>query len=316
MSRIFYPATAEQLVAAVEAVYVSGKADAASVAHFCDLPEDHAKRALGLGVDLGFLRNAGSVFEPVGPLCRFLILPDEEAKAAVVRILIESYEPFQLFLDRLRATGSVDAAARQTRELLDLDANREEVKDTLISLGGYTRAIRAEGAGRYSPVEGDAGQALVRLGKACDDMASAEKQVRQMLGTCADAVSRDNVFRPLAEAALKAMASQAKEAVTAGGNAVESYLSELASRMNVNVANAHGINAKLEEFQKSAKLSKKLVGSGKYLGYVRNAADHGVDSDTGASWAIQETTGRNYVQVACSFIRACYEREHDGPFMI
>ena len=63
---------------------------------------------------------------------------------------METYRPFSVFRDRLSATGSVDTAAQQTKALLDLDAHREEVKDTLISLGTYTSALRAEGGGRYS----------------------------------------------------------------------------------------------------------------------------------------------------------------------
>jgi hypothetical protein len=316
MAREFYSATAEQLVAAVEAVHTSGNADVGFVATFCDLPQEYAQRALGLGVDIGFLEKTGGNYRPRGPLCRFLALPSEQVKAAVVRVLLESYEPFERFRDRLRATGSVDDAARQTQQLLELDSHREPIKDTLISLGTYAGAIEAEGGGKYRPVEGDVPQSLLALSKACKDTASAENEIRRHLGNCAGTVSRDDVLLPLADALLKAAAGQAADAVRAAGNAIESYLSELAGRINVNVTGASGINAKLDRFAQNGALPKKLVGAGKYLGHVRNAGDHGVDPDIGQAWSVQGSTGLDYVHVACSFLRACHEREQNGPFVI
>jgi hypothetical protein len=56
-------------------------------------------------------------------------------------------------------------------------------------------------------------------------------------------------------------------------------------------------------------LPKKLSFNAKYLGHVRNGADHGVDSEVAAAWSIQESTGINYVFVAMSFIRAVHELE-------
>jgi hypothetical protein len=316
MARAFYPATAEQLVAAVDAVYTNGKANVGFVAGFCDLQEQQAERALELGVDIGFLEKAGGGYQPGGRLCRFVVLPDEKVKAAAVRVLLESYEPFERFRERLQATGSADAAARQTRELLNLNAHREEIKDTLISLGTYTGAMRVEGGGRYRAVEGDVGQSILALSNAYDNMASAESEIRRQLADCAPTVSRDNVLVPLADALLKAAAGEAPEAVTAAGNAVESYLSELAGRMGVNVGAASGINAKLDQLSQAGKLPKKLVGAGKYLGHVRNAADHGVDAETDDAWSVQNSTGIDYVRVACSFLKACYERERNGPFVV
>jgi hypothetical protein len=313
MAREFHSATAEQLVAAVEAVFANGDADVGFVAGFCDWTQDQAQRALGLGVDIGFLEKAGGRYKPRSPLCRFLALPSEEVRAAAVRVLLESYEPFERFRDRLRATGSGNDAARQTKELLGLDSHREQIKDTLISLGTYTRAIRTEGGGIHRAVEGDVGESLVALSKACQTMASAESEIRRVLGDCADTASRDDVLLPLAEALLKAIAGQAADAVRAAGNAVDSYLSALATRMNVNVAGAIGINGKLERFQQSGALPKKLVGAGKYLGHIRNAADHGVDPDVGQAWSVQQSTGSDYVGVACSFLKACHERDRGGP---
>jgi hypothetical protein len=72
---------------------------------------------------------------------------------------------------------------------------------------------------------------------------------------------------------------------------------------------ATGINAKLDKFDQARKLPKKLVHVGKYLGHIRNAADHGVDADVGAPWNIRTATGLEYVFVACSFVAASIAHE-------
>ncbi len=48
----------------------------------------------------------------------------------------------------------------------------------------------------------------------------------------------------------------------------------------------------------------KLLNVSKYVGHVRNAADHGADPEIGAPWEISAQTGRNYVFVAAMLIRA------------
>jgi hypothetical protein len=110
---------------------------------------------------------------------------------------------------------------------------------------------------------------------------------------------------------LQAGAGDGRTAVLLAGNAVESYLVALAGTLGVALGGAAGINAKLDRFAHPGAglvpanaLPKKLIFMGKYLGHVRNAADHGVDTDIGAAWQIQPSTGLDFVNVACSFICA------------
>jgi hypothetical protein len=85
---------------------------------------------------------------------------------------------------------------------------------------------------------------------------------------------------------------------------VESFLTDLAANRSVNVAGAHGVNSKLIRFEQAGELPKTLSQPGRYLGFIRNAADHGIDQEVGTSWEITEATGIEYVFVACSFILA------------
>lgn len=316
MPRPFSPTTAEQVVAAVEAVVVGRQAQRVNfVAEFSELTENQAKAALDLATDLGFLSRDGARYSVASPLCRFILTPNETQKAAVMRVALESYEPFTLFRERLAATPLTSTAAQQIKAALNLDAHREEIKDTLVSLGTYSHALVSAGGGHYRAQDNPAENTLEVLAQGCADAAAAEARIRAQLGPdAAGLASRDEVIVPLADALLRARGGDARGAVVVAGNAVESHLGPLGQRLGVaGVAGAPGLNAKLEQFAQANALPRKLVHVGKYLGHIRNAADHGVDNELGAAWNIRPATGLEYVFVACSFIAAVTARERGIP---
>ncbi len=311
MARNFSPTTAEQLLSAVQAVVVHGKKPAVQfVSEFADLTVSQAEAALALAVDMELLAKSGTSFSAKSPLCRFLDTFDQARKASVLRILLETYEPFTVFRERLIATDSSTEAARQTKTQLQLSAHREEVKDTLVSLGTYSRAFQTEAGGKYVPDPEILEDSLREVADQCGDMASAEARIREQLGPDASAaVSRDDVIVPLSTALLRARGKDAVGAVVNAGNAIESFLDALAHAMGVNVTGANGVNARLEKFQTPQRhLPRKVDKIGRYLGHIRNAADHGTgDPDVNnASWTVRDNTGLEYVFVACSFVAICW----------
>ena len=321
MPRPFFQSTADYVVASVEAVVANGApTPVAFVSDFADIPAALTQEALNLAVDLGLLTENGGSYSPASPLCVLLATPNLALKAAVLRIVLESYEPFVTFRRRLVATDLAATAAQQTKTALTLTAHRDEIKETLVSLGTYSHALESQGGGRYQPSDVPVANQLLQIAQGCVDIASAEARIRQHMGDgAADSVSRDEVLVPLATALLQAGAGDGKMAVVLAGNAVESYLLALGGRLGVvAVAAAPGINAKLDRLAPAAgaaalvppnALPKKLIFMGKFLGHTRNAADHGVDPEVGAAWQIQPSTGLEFVYVACSFISAVHERE-------
>lgn len=317
MPRDFFHATAEQTVAAVEAVQAKGEATVDFVEKFCDLPQLQATQALSLAQDLGLLRLQANIFRPNSPLTRFIGTSEDKQKVSVFRIVLESYEPFIVFRNRLSTTCSIDMAAQQTKVLLDLSAHREEIKDTLISLGTYANALQTLGGGRYIATGESVANYLIAVAAACDDAASHEEHIRVELGGVVDRVSRNDVLIPLSTALLKARSGTPADAVTDAAKAVESFLAELAARKGVSLVGSAGLGQKIEKFR-SVALPKKIVEAGKYLVQVRNAADHGrdVDPDVNAVWIIQPKTATNYVYVAVRFIVSCCEWELNNAFML
>lgn len=317
MPRQFFRTTAELTIRVVEAVHSStGSPDVAFIETFCDLPNAQAMEALGLASDIGLISEAAGKYSVLSALTPFFSTPKDQQKASLLRIALESYDVFLIFRERLFATDSADNASQQTKALLDLTNHREEIKDTLISLGTFSGAIATSGGGQFKREQADITEHLMSISSGCANAASAESWVRDRLGAAADNVDRADVLIPLSNAIIKALDQKTSDAVTEAGTAFESFLVNLASKMSVSLAGASGINQKLDKFRTDDKLPKAIVQASKYIGQVRNAAGHGKDPDIDANWKIQSSTGIEMVCVVCSMIRACHERESGGSFIL
>jgi len=308
--------TAEHVMGAVEAIVVNGKPTSlAMITDFVETTPANATAAVEMAIELGLIsQDANQDYVALSPLCRFTAMPLQ--KAALLRILVEGYRPFVVFRERLVATSDLNATAQATRVICGLQAHRDVVKETLLNLGSYSRALAPSGGGHYQLEKEPLANFLQTLAVSCTDMAQAELRIRDQLGPEASAtVTRENVVLPLADALFKASQRDPDGAVQQAGNAVESHIVEMAGRMGVNVAGANGIVQKLTRFQNPRRLPTKLIHIGNYLGAIRNAADHGAaDPDIpGAAWQIRDATGLEYVFVACSFIAATRLSERNQP---
>src|SRR5262245_22936664 len=155
MPRQFWRTTAEAVVSAVETAASFQRAvTSADVSEFANVSADQATAGLELAADLNLLKLAGvGAYVPSSPLCRSFATSDQSRRASALRIVLEQYEPYYRFLERLDASADAGAAGRQVRQLLDLSVHPDEAKETLLSLGQYAQALRAEGGGRYRRAE-------------------------------------------------------------------------------------------------------------------------------------------------------------------
>jgi hypothetical protein len=318
MSRPFSQATAEQVIRVSEAaVALKAGADASTISLYTDLPIGLTNKALDLAVDLGLLDKSGDLYMPASPLCKLLRTPQEKERAAVLRVTIESFEPFQVFREELEATADASIAATRTKARLDIEGHREEIKDTLVSLATFSGALKVSHGNTYERDNKSLSNLLAELVAGSGEEAAAIYRIREEIGPNAAAVcDHEEVIAPLAAGARHASGGGAgREAVVNAGNAVESFLNWYGNERGNPVGGSHGLNAKVEALRQAGHLPPKLVNASKYLGHIRNAADHGVDPDIGTAWSISDATGRNYIFVAAQFIRAIIEY-NEGRFEI
>jgi hypothetical protein len=307
-------ATAEQVISAVEAVVAHGPdTSAAFVAAYSDMPADRAENALDLACELGLLTKAAALYSTHHPLSKLLRTPQVSEKAAVLRIVLEQFRPFVVFRQELDATSDASAAATRAKAVLDLQPHREDVRTTLLGLATFSGALSAAAGGKYERNVQGISASLSELAAGAQEKADAVLQVRNTItAEIANAVSTEHVIEPLADALRHASGGNAREAVVHAGNAIESFLTIAAPQHSVNLVGATGLNAKLDRYDQAGVLPKKIIFNGKYLGHVRNAADHGVDQEINQPWTIQQLTGLNYVYVALAFVIAVTKRFAGG----
>lgn len=305
MPRPFYQATAEQVVMVSEAVVTLGGAEIATITAFTDLPQPTVEAALKLATDLELLTENAKEFATASPLCKLLRTPQDGEKAAILRVMIESYEPFLIFREELEATNDVTASAQRTKAKLDLTCHREQVKETLLSLATYSGALVAGHGNSYERNAKGISALLDELAAGSREVAGATYTIREELGPdAAGQVDHDQVILPLVAGLRHAAAGTGREAVLQGGIGVENFLTSVLAHHGTNTSGAHGINAKMDRLVQAGHYPKKLHNVCKYLGHVRNAADHGNDPEIGAPWNVAGPTGRNYIFVAAIFIRS------------
>jgi hypothetical protein len=303
-----FPTTAENIVAASDAVLTRPSGcDENYAAQFMDVPINNVRNALEMAVQLGLIaKNPLDQYIPQKPFTVYLSTANDNQKAAVLRFVLENYEPYTAFKSRLYVTGFVAQAAEQVKVMYTLTPHRDEIKDTLISLGTYAHSLISEGAGLFKPSNYDSQQAefLHVLDQVVADRAYAEARIRELLtDAVAGWISQDEVLSPLVTAYQHLPNGDTTTPVVHAGNAVESFLVQLAGHLGVNIIGATGINSKVDKFT-TTYLSTKQKNMLKYLGHVRNAADHGVDAEIGSSWDISRETANEYVFVAISTIKS------------
>ena len=174
-----------------------------------------------------------------------------------------------------------------------------------MSLATYSGALIARHGNSYERDAKGISALLDELAAGSREVAGATHTVRMELGPdAAGQVNHDHVILPLAAGLRHAAAGAGREAVLQAGIAVENFLTSVAAHHGTNIAGAHGINAKMDRLVQASQYPGKLHNICKYLGHVRNAADHGNDAEIGAPWDISGPTGRNYIFVAAVFIRS------------
>jgi hypothetical protein len=304
MPRDFPATTAEYMVSVVEATTAfSDAVSCAKVAEFAEMRDSDTENALLLATDIGLLVETSGTYMVQNPVARALATGDGTAKAGAVRIMLEGFKPFLVFRDRLHTNGDSSRAAHETMVLLNLNGHKDDIKDTLVSLGTYARALETSGGGKYTVLDSTLTESIRGVTIAVTNEAIGSAWVNERLGVdFADKLDRDSVLTPLSNAALESSRGNSRAAIVNAGNAVESFLLWLGKEKGMNLAPTIGINKRLEELQSAGHIAKKIVFLGKYLGHLRNAADHGIDQDTQRAWDFEDEAGSYYTHVAIQFM--------------
>jgi hypothetical protein len=303
-----YQTSAENIIGATDAALQKPHGvDNNLVASFLDTSPDYARDTLLMASELGLLKQTepGS-FKTASPCAVYVTTASREAKAAVLRFVLEQYEPYRTFKARLAINEVLGEAANKTRALHNIAAHRQTIMDTFSDLGTYSQSLVSQGGGLYRPREDHPQSYLQIIDQVIQDRETATMTVRRELGEEAAAwIHPQDVLEHLVTAYQRAAQADVdpRAPIVHSANALESFLAQLAAHHGISVANAKGLNAKADLLSNANHLTTKHKFMLKYLGHVRNAADHGIDAEIGRQWAVSSATSVQYVHVAITTLR-------------
>lgn len=306
--------TAEDIIGVVDAILAKGqKCDKTFISEFADITLPQTENALQMALEMGLIEKLpDDLYFSTSYLARLIVSArNSDNKAAILRLVLEQYEPYITFKARFAYTNSLDIAAKQVKSLYGMSSGYKEIKNMFINIATYAKAMINDGAGSYKLNEDNVTYVeildLVLKFKA-NDMSALQEQLGPDVYEYLD---KENVFAPLADAysKIQTIPVELKPIILYAGNAFESFLQQIANDRTISLSGKNGIIQKSEAL--SAVLPKKHRGMINYIGQVRNAADHGTDPDEdGKTWVISADTALLYPILVTSVIKDIYYYQH------
>ena len=286
------------------------------ITQVCD---DQVLKALQMACELQLIvfdSSRGCYGSPSFLARKLVSASSDEQKAVFMRLILEQYAPYNTFKTRYGFTKSIELACRQTKTLHMMTSNERDVKNTLISIATYAKALKSEGANLYSFVEDVDAVGIIEAALRSANI--TENSLRTYWGeNLYTFVNTSNVFAPLVEALQKTHSGtmDVRSIVVCAANAFESFLADFAVRKGVSLSGRNGILQKRDAL--SAHISKKHRGMIEFVGQVRNAADHGADPDENNQvWTISNETARIYPCIIAALIKAIFSRDDTGSIEV
>lgn len=306
--------TAEDIVAVVDAVIAKGSDITKEfVADFTGIAtDDQVNKALKMACELQMISfdNVTGLYSSPSFLAQKLVSAEtDEQKAVFMRLILEQYEPYMTFRTRYGFTKSIDLSCRQIKNLYAMASNERDIKNTLISIATYAKALKSEGANLYSFIEENDAVDIIENALVSSNITKDSLRAYWGESLCAF-VTTNSVFDLLVESLQKtnAVTLDPRSVVVCAANAFESFLADYAQSKGVSLAGKNGILQKRDAL--SASISKKHRGMIEYIGQVRNAADHGADpQENNQVWSISDETARIYPCLVAQIIKAIYVRD-------
>lgn len=309
---VFSPA--EDIVGVVDAVLAKNSfCNRTFISEFADISEIQTENALIMAEQLGLVKYDSTTmyYSSASHLSKLMVSArDDNHKAAIMRLVLEQYEPYISFKARYTFTGSMDLASKQIKTLHSLAASYKDIRNEIINIGTYSKAIINDGAGIYK-LNQDEVSYMEILELALKFKATDDNVLSQHLGQdVCSFIDRERVFSPLSDAYSKIqnISTDAKAPIIYASNAFESFLQQIADKYSISLVGKNGIGQKTNTL--SNVLSKKHRGMIEYISQVRNAVDHGADaSEGGKVWNVAEDTAQIYPLIVSSVIKGIIHRE-------
>ena len=313
--------TAEDIVGVVDAVLAkSVNCDEEFISEFTDLTEERVKNALHMAKEFNLvtINNSTGFYASSSPLSRLIVSArDDDHKAAIMRFVLEQYQPFIDCINRFTFSQSIQIASKQIKALHGMNSNQKDIENTIISISTYAKVINSEGANKYT-ISHENSTHIDLLKNALNVKSMDDTALRKQLGEDAFFfIDQDKVFNPLSDAYSKTqnISNDSKAPIVYAGNAFESFLEHISTIHDISLSGKYGIISKSTAL--SSVITKKHRGMIEYIGQVRNAADHGPEMDEeGKLWSINEDTSLAYPFIVATITKGIVEKEKNNSLLL
>lgn len=316
---IFAPA--EDIVGVVDAILAKPVECIKSfISEFADISLAQTDNALYMAEQLGlvYCDSVTGFYSSKSFLARLIVSSrDDNHKAAIMRLVLEQYEPYITFKSRFSFTGSIDLACKQVKTIYSMSCTYRDIRNAIINIATYSKAIINDGASSYK-LNQDEVTYIEILELALRFKANDDNALRIQLGdSVCDFLDTEKVFNPLSDAysRIQNFDSDPKAPILYAGNAFESFLQQIADRHSVSLSGKNGISQKSDAL--NSVISKKHRGMIQYISQVRNAADHGADPDeNGDIWEVSDATAQLYPIIVASIIKDIVHKEEGSKLIV
>lgn len=305
--------TAEQVLDVVEAVAILEREALptdleTSLLH---APESIA-HALQVAGALGFLASdtKKGTYSTAQLFGYYFAAAGASRKVDLLRFALESFAPYQYFKARLIVHGNAQKASRETKSRFKYSNHDGEILETLLSLGQYCGSLTATG-GKVEVSSADPDSFLSVFESSSNDEMGIKRLIREIVGDEAFEFIRDDSVGVIDHTVAVFVQIRESDDGTEGavrlGNACENFLNRIADSEvpAISLTGTNGIIQKADRVKAGKAITKKHLGSFQFIGQMRNAADHGIDSDIGLEWAVSVTSVENALRVFLAVVRSC-----------
>lgn len=313
-------APAEDIVAVVDAILAKPiECSEDFISEFADISPTQTSNALRMAMQLGLANKdiTTGYYTSNSFLARLIVSSrNDNHKAAIMRLVLEQYEPYITFKSRFSFSKSIDLACKQVKTLYSMSCGYKDIRNTIINIATYSRAMINDGASSYKLNQDDVSYIEI-LELALRFKANDDNALRIQLGdTVCNYINTEKVFNSLSDAYSKIQNADTdpKAVILYAANAFESFLQQIADSHRISLVGKNGIAQKSDAL--SSVISKKHRGMIQYIYQIRNAADHGADPDEGGKvWNISNESAQLYPIIVASIIKNIVFKEKGSLFI-
>jgi hypothetical protein len=308
--------TAEQVVQATEAAFLlAHRADMASVARFMslDVSIEHQRRQVEHALlaaemlELITPRSRNRRGYDFSPLVSLIVKAGSQDKRILFRIHLDQFEPFVLFVERLRTGIQPQQAAHEAYAVRDFADDPLVAWRAFESWGTYSGSLARADDGRYAPADPGTKLSSVRrsLRYLSDQAQDARQIVLEYLGPVPFRYIEGRVRDALVDAiVMYANENQPENIILRIGNTYEDFLRRVGYR-RVDLRNSSGIIQIGNQLRNRRLIAQKHLGAVQLIGQIRNATEHGGDPDEGnRCWQVTSVTVNLMILGVLSSIRS------------